>query len=34
MRQHQKHVQHLEADRGHGEEIDRHRLRKFMYSRI
>jgi len=23
MRQHQKHVQHLEADRGHGEEIDR-----------
>jgi hypothetical protein len=23
VRQHQKHVQHLEADRGHGEEIDR-----------
>ena len=34
MRQHQKHVQHLEASRRHGEEIDRHRLLKFMYSRI
>ena len=32
--QDEEYIQDLEANGGHGEEVNRHRLRKFMYSRI
>src|SRR5215467_2315092 len=34
MRQHQKYVQHLEADRGHAEEIDRDQFLAWLFRKV